>query len=100
MNGVVSSVRYRDPRLSRDENDCVWPRQGPFIANCYCDPTFLQDKHFLRIMVLVEINDGAGIQILRQHNEVFGPPILLVDLNDEFRNGTWSTRPRLSDRAA
>jgi hypothetical protein len=78
----------------------VWTRQGPFVANRYGGTAFLQNKHLLGIMMFMEINDGTGFQNLCQHNDVFGPAILLIDLNDEFRDGTCTSRQRLSYWAA
>jgi len=97
---MVSGVRHGYPCFSRDENDSVRARHCSFIANRYRGVALLKNKHLLGIMVFVEINDGTGLQIFCQHNEIFGCPILLIDLNDEFRNGARTIRLRLSFRAA
>jgi len=67
-----------------------------FIANRYGGTAFFQDDHLFGIVVFVERNHPAGAHNLRPHVEVFGVSVLLVDLDDEFRDGTWAGRFRLS----
>lgn len=100
MNGSAAGIRHRDPRLTREENNRVRTCHSSFVTNRYCGACFLQNKHLLGIVVFVKGNDGARLQNLRQRKEVFGVSILLVDLDDEFRNGSWTTGRRLSYGAA
>jgi hypothetical protein len=92
VNGAVPRIRYRHPRFSRDENDGVRTCHGPFIANRYGSATFFRDDHLFGIVMFVEGNHRPGVQNLCPHVKVFGVAILLVDLDDEFSNGTWTGR--------
>ncbi len=92
MDGTGPGIRYRHPCFSRDENDRVWTCHGSFIADSYGSTTFFQDDYLFGIVVFVERNHRTGVQNLRPHVKVFGVSVLLVDLDDEFRNGTRTGR--------
>src|SRR5215472_487491 len=95
MDWMVSGVRYCNPRLSWDENDRARTRQGSLVDDCYGGAILFHNENLLSIVVHMKRNRGPGLQSLGHSNEVFGPAILLVNLNDEFRNGTRSSGERL-----
>jgi hypothetical protein len=43
---------------------------------------------------------APGFKNLCKHQEIFGIAVVFVDLDGEFRNGTWTTGVRYSSRAA
>jgi hypothetical protein len=88
MDGTLSSIGYRHPGLSRDENNGVRTCHGSLIANGYGRTPFFHDDYFFGVVVLVEWNRRTRCQELCPHIEVLGVAVLLVDLDDEFRYGT------------
>ena len=88
MNGARSSIGYRHPGFSWDENNGVRTCHGSLVADRNGRTPFLHDDHFFGVAVLVEWNHRASLQELRPHVEVFGVAVLLVDLDDELRYGT------------
>jgi hypothetical protein len=92
VDGTVPGIRYRHPCFSRNEHDGVRACNGSFIGDSYSSASIFQDHYLFGVVVLVERNHRAGIQSLRSHVKVFGVSVLLVDLDDEFRNGPRTSR--------
>ena len=88
MDGTVPAIRYRHPCFSRDENDGVRTCHGSLVPNGYRCTAFFKDDHLFGIVVFVERNHRAGIQNFVSDVKVLGVSVLLVDFDDESRNGT------------
>jgi hypothetical protein len=87
VNRMVSGVPYGYPCLSRYENDRTRTSQGSLVADGYRGPALFQYEDLLGVVMHVKGNDGPRFQTFCDRNAVFGPAILLINLNDEFRNG-------------